>query len=363
MSVNDSTGELRSRVMICAHFLLTAALAANPDLEKATKLVADLQYAEARSALEAAIKRTGNDRETMLRIYELQGIVYATLNDATKAGKAFQAMMVLDPERRLTGDYPPRVMTPFYEARGRAAELGKLELKALPVAVGNNRVGQLAVELSSDPLKMVKKVKFHVRQDGGAWVEMNGDMSGKTASVSVDASRVEWWADAVGDREAVVAQVGSEAAPRSDSATPVAAKDAPMNDPLAPPSPPPEEQRVSKSSGGMSGGRLAGIGMMAGGAIVVGLGVAFGVMADGSRKRIENADTNAQGQVTEITQREAYQLDGSVKTNATIANVMFGVGGALAAGGLILFLVSGSSSSSSVAVVPAGSGVAVSGTF
>ncbi len=351
--------------MVCAHFLLTAALAANADLEKATKLVADLQYTEARSALDAAIKRPGNDRDTMLRIYELQGIVYATLNDAAKAGKAFQAMLVLEPERKLAGDYPPRVMTPFYEARGRASELGRLELKQLPAAIGNGRVGQLAVEVTTDPLKMVKKVKFHVRPDGGAWAELAGDMSGKTASVSVDAARIEWWADALAERDAVVAQVGSEAQPKIDSAAPAAvAKDTPKSEPLTPAPATAEEPVVTKSSGGgVSGGRIAGIGMMAGGVVVAGLGAVFGVMAKGQQSRIDNAATNAQGQVTGITQKEAYQLDASARTNALIANVMFGVGGALAAGGLVLTLVSGGSSSSSVSVAPSGAGVAVSGTF
>lgn len=349
--------------MLCAHFLLTAALAANPDLEKATRLVNDLQYAEARTALESAIKRPGNDRDTLLRIYELQGIVYATLNDPAKAGKAFQALCVMDPDRKLAGDYPPRVMTPFYEARGRASDSGKLELKALPAAVGNGRVGQLAVELTSDPLKMVKKVKFHVRQDGGAWTEMNADLAGKIASIVVDAVKVEWWADGIGDRDGVFAQVGSEAQPKVDTSSPASVA---AGDPLTPgPANPAGEALVtSRSSGtGMSAGRIAGIGMMAGGVAVAGVGVIFGVLANGARSRIDNAATNAQGQVTGITQREAYQLDSQVRTNATLANVMFGVGGALAAGGLILFLVSGSSSSSSVSLVPAGNGVLVSGSF
>src|SRR5690606_16848850 len=90
-------GALRFEVMVCAHFLLISALAANPDLEKATRLVNDLQYQEARAALDAALKRPGNDRQTLLSIYELQGIVYATLNDSTRAVKAFQTLCVMDP--------------------------------------------------------------------------------------------------------------------------------------------------------------------------------------------------------------------------------------------------------------------------
>lgn len=354
--------------MSCAHFLLTAALAANPDLEKAKRLVDDLQYAEARAALDAAVKRQGNDRETVLRIYELQGIVYGTLNDPAKAGKAFQSLLILDPARKLSGDYPPRVMTPFYEARGRASDLGRLEVKALPAAVGNMRVGQLAVEIVSDPLKMVKKVKFHLKQDNGAWTELAGDLAGKTASVSLDAARVEWWADAIGDRDAVLAQVGSEAQPKVDTATaPVATAktDTPVAaEPLTPP-PPATEPAVTRREGpGMSGTRVAGIGLAAAGVVGIGVGAVFGVLSNGARSKIEHAETNSQGQVTGITQREAYQLDASVRTNATIANTLYGLGGALAATGVVLFIVGGSSSSSgSVSVAPAGTGVVVSGAW
>lgn len=324
----------------------------------------DLQYAEARGALEAAIKRPGNDRETLLKIYELQGIVYATLNDAAKAGKAFQTLCVMDPERKLSGDYPPRVMTPFYEARGRAGDLGKLELKALPAATGNGRVGQLAVELASDPLKLVKKVKFHVRQDGGAWVELPADPSGKSFSVGVDAVKVEWWADGIGDRDAVFAQVGSEAQPKVDTASgaPVATKDPS----LAPPPPPAEEERIvtSKSSGGgLSAGRLAGIAMIAGGAVAAGVGAVFGVMANQAKAKIDSAELDGMNRVIGITQREAYQLDSQVRTNATLANVLFVAGGLLAAGGVVVFLAGGSSSSGSVSLAPAGSGVVLTGSF
>lgn len=60
-------------------------------------------------ALEAAFKRAGNDRDTLLRIYELQGIVFATLNETAKATKVFTTLTVLDPDHKLSGDYPPRV--------------------------------------------------------------------------------------------------------------------------------------------------------------------------------------------------------------------------------------------------------------
>jgi hypothetical protein len=358
-----------------AHFLLWLVLAGNPELDKATKLVADLQYSEARAALDAAIKRSGNDRETLLRILELQGIVYATLNDATKAGKSFQTLMVLDPDHKLTGDFPPRVMTPFYEARGRASELGKLDVKALPAAIGNKRVGQLAIEISTDPLKMAKKVKFHVKADNAAWAELPGDLAGKVASVAVDGARVEWWADVIGEREAVIAQVGSDEKPRVDLGTaPAAVSDKPVAskiekkklEPNEPPPPPREEERerVEKhGGGGISGMRIGGIVIAVLGAGAIGTGAVFGVMAQGQVNQINNAGKNAQMQVIEITQAKAYEIAAQEKSNAIIANTLFGIGGGLAALGVILFIVAPSDSGASAMLMPAGSGLVLSGTF
>src|SRR5439155_17489480 len=109
--------------------------------------------------------------------------------------------------------------------------------------------------------------------------------------------------------------------------------------------------------------RIAGIGVAGAGVVAIVVGSVFGGMASSARGRIDGAATNAQGQVTGITQKEAYALDSTVRTDATIANVMWGVGVACVAGGVVLFLVGGSSSSSSVSVAPAGSGVVVSGAW
>jgi hypothetical protein len=343
--------------------LLAMALAANPDLDKAAKLVADLQYSEAQGALDAALKRPANDRETVLRIYELQGIVYGTLNQSAKAVKAFQALLTLAPDHKLTGDNPPRVMTPFYEARGRAADGGRLDAKALPAAMTQGRVAQLAVEVTSDPLKMVKKVRFHLKADDKAWTEQVADVVGRNASVSTDAGEVKWYAELLGDREAALFELGNAAAPRSDGA-PVAKaeiKPAPQEEVSAPPAPPAATATAEVSSG-TSGLRVAAYGVFAAGVVGLGVGAALGIVSFMNRNTINNAMRDANGNVTGLTQTQAYALDAQVHTFATVANVLFGVGGALAATGVVLFIVS-PSSSGSVALAPAGNGFVLSGSF
>ena len=44
------------------------------------------------------------------------------LNQSAKARTAFQTLAVLAPEHQLTGDYAPRVVTPFFEAKGWVAD-------------------------------------------------------------------------------------------------------------------------------------------------------------------------------------------------------------------------------------------------
>jgi hypothetical protein len=354
-----------ARALMLWACVVAVALSANPDLEKAVRLVGDLQYAEAQGALDAALKRTGNDRDTLVHIYELQGIVYGTLNQATKAAKAFQTMLVLDPDHKPGGDNPPRVMTPFYEARGRAADLGKLDAKPLTAAVAGGRVAQLAVEVTADPLKMVKKVRFHFKVDDKPWADPSAEVVGKNASVNTDGYSVKWWAQVLGDRDAVLVEIGSDAGPRQEgSPAPVVSNDikvAPRDDVAAPPLPPPTTARASVSEG-PSTMRVASLGLMGAGVVALGVGVALGVLSFVDRNAVNNATRNQTGVVTGIKQTDAYALDATVRWAAPAANVLFAVGGALALGGVLLFILS-PSSSGSLALVPSGPGLSLAGSF
>ena len=68
------------------------------------------------------------------------------------------------------------------------------------------------------------------------------------------------------------------------------------------------------------------------------------------------------GRVTSITQAEAGPLEASANTQATVANVLFGVGGALGAAGLVLVII-GPSHEPTVALSPAPGGLVVHGQF
>src|SRR5690349_8899069 len=105
-------------VWLFAFALSVTAATPNPQLAIAEDHLAQVRYAEAEKALVLARAIPNNPRVTLLRILELQGIVAATLGNAPKAKTFFQAMLSLDPERKLPEGLPPRVRTPFYEAKG-----------------------------------------------------------------------------------------------------------------------------------------------------------------------------------------------------------------------------------------------------
>jgi hypothetical protein len=358
---------LLTALVVC---LPAVSLAApNADLEKATRLVADLQYGDAAKLLDSAWKRPGNDRETVLKILELQGVVAATLNQGPKASKYFQTMLVIDSERRLTGDHPPRVMTPFYEAKGWVSDNARLQLKPVPATIAEGKVLLIAAELISDPMKMGRKVRFHVRSDAGPWSETVIELAGRSAAVGTDAVVVEWWAELLGDREMVLALVGSTDSPRLEGApkqpeqkdAPVVTRTTPKKKVVPEPEAPVELTSAAPSDSGGSVLRPVGY-VLLGTAAAAGLaGGFFGLQSSNARNEIESAQVDAEGRVIGITQKRADELDKQSRSNATLANGLFGGAAALAVAGGALYLFGGDSAA--VAVTPTVNGLAIGGTL
>jgi hypothetical protein len=372
-------------LLLCA----SAAFAqSNPELEKANRFLFDQKFAEASRALEAAAKVPNNSRETVLRIYELQGIVYGQLGQSTKAREAFQMMLSLDPKRELNGKYNQKVTAAFAAAKDWASVNPALEFKAAKAALSDKgRVMQLAAKVKNDLMKMVKKVRFHIKVDEGKWTVAESELQGAYAAADIDAAGVEWWAELLGENDRVLMLAGTESAPvregKVKNPTPVAVADAPKKEKEKEKEPEKEEVKVAESkvtpvertevrreadepATSSSPLRPLGIALVGVGVVGVGVGAAFGVMSNGARSRISGAAKDSLDRVTGITQKEAYALDASAKSNATLANVMFGVGAGVAIVGGILWIVGGTSSSSesaSLSVSPTVGGVVASGTF
>ena len=341
------------------------------DLDRAARLVFDQRYEAAARALEQASRQSGNRREVVLRIFELQGVTYAQLGQETKAKLAFQSLIALDPRRELSGKYSARVLKPFAEAQAWAADNPSLEAAAEPAAVDPaGKVLQIAVKVKNDALKLSRKVRFFVRSDGGKWVEQLVELQGPYASAGTDSDAVEWWAELLGERDMVLQQVGSAKAPvkegRLREREPVGAaektndkpKEAPKRQADLQPQPreaAPHEQldepvkRASPESPSNGNAAVRAVGYTAlalgmaslvGGTVMGGLW--RGSVATLTDKRM-NAERDSDGNVVSYpgvagsAQSFDVGMRDRIRIQATAANVLWAAGGGLVIVGIILY--------------------------
>jgi hypothetical protein len=331
--------------------LATAAGAASPRLEEARKLIDDLEMEAALKALDAADKTEGNDRQTVLEILTLQGIAFGTLSKEAKTRDSFRKLLLLDPEAKLPNDLPPRVKTPFFEAKEWAATNGPFTATA-GATFGNGLVQSVKLTMQKDVLRLARTARFHLKIDG-ATQDVDVPFTAGKAEAPVAKAGVAWWAEVLSERKGVLLLVGSANAPREDGAQSPVARAGPVTEPLA-------VETQAPVAGGWR--RPTGFVLLGAGAVAAGVGVILGAQSGAARARLTNATRDEQGRVTGLTQAEAGPLEAGANTQAAVANVLFGVGGALGAAGVVL-VVLGPAGEPTVALSPAPGGVFVSGHF
>jgi len=339
-------------VVLCAAIALAGP---NARLAEAKRLIDDLELEKAGKALEGALLVEGNDRESLLDIYELQGVVFATLGKADKARDAFRTLLVLDPNHQLAGAQPPRVRTPFYEAKDWAAKNGPLAL-AGDAQLAGDAVQEVSAKVTGDALNMARVVVFHLDVGGTPRVEkVRLEKGAAAAQARVGAPAVKWWAEVLGERDAVLARLGTEAQPREDKAKPEVAV-APKELPKEAVAPVQAQQVLANPWMRPTGFALLGAGAVAGG-----VGGFLGWQSADARQKIANAARDSNGVVTGITQKQAAEFDATARNSAVAANVLFVTAGVVAATGLVFAIAGGATED--VQVSPGAGGFVVSGRF
>jgi len=320
--------------------LLLPSLAAAADpLESARSLVNELNYKAAAKALEKAAQQPGYTAEQVHLLHELEGVVAGTLNDDRGAVEAFTRLLNLDPGYRLTGRYPPRVTTPFYEAKGWVTDHGALTVERGEPKLEAGKVVGLRFTVKGDVLKRVAAVVVHLREDGGAWRTERLPADG--GAVTTDATKVDAWVELLAAKQWSLKLEGSATAPLSFAAQP------------APPPPPPPPssnltpERTHEAPAAVATATLApaprfrgvSIALFATGAAALGVGTAFALLSSAGRQRFASAQTDTAGNVTGLTRQQALDLDASVRMQALVADLLFAAGGLLAATGVTLFII------------------------
>ena len=348
---------------------LTASAQRSPELEKAQQLLAQKKYDAALKSIEAAAKKGGLERESLLTLLESRGLAEASLGQTQKAEESFRSVLQLEPKRDLTGKYTGKAATVIAAAKEWFKEHGGIELGPLDPGAQDGRVKQISLFVKNDPLKLISQVRFYVRKDGGAWKPVEASLANGAAATDVDAEVVEWWAEALSEKKDQLMFLGSAGKPIKQSApAPVAVAkvepvkevvkdDVPAKEPekkLTPTEKKSDERLEVQPAAQGSPVRTAGFVVLGVGVAAVAVGTYFGVTSSAQRAAVK-ADIVSGTR----SRAELYAADQAAIGSATIANVMFIGGGVAAAAGLVMVIVG-----KDVAVVPgAGGGVTVLGKF
>lgn len=324
-----------------------ALAAPNPRVAEARKLIDDLEFEAAVKVLDAAEKAAGNDRETVLEILTLQGVAFGTLGKEAKTRDSFRKLLMLDPGATLPPDLPPRVRTPFLEAKEWAATNGPLTARP-GVELSGGLVRSVKLTLEKDLLRQARAARFHLTVEGVEQV-VEAPFTAGVAVASVDRPAVSWWAELLNERKGVLVEVGSARAPRQEWTG---------ENPVVP------ATRSVTDAAPVSGGwrRPTGFVLLGAGAVAAGVGLVLGVQSADGRARLTNATRDEQGRVTGLTQARAGALEASANAQASVANLLFGVGGALGAAGVV-FVVLGPVTEPVVSLSPAPGGLVATGRF
>ncbi len=357
---------LRALLIIAVLGAFPAAAQKNPDLEKAQLLLAQKKYPDAIKALEAAEKKGGMDRDSYLTLLESKGLAYASTNKLDKAEEYFRSVLCLDPRRELAGKYAGPVGKPIAAAVEWAKQNGGLELVALDPGVADGRVKQISFAVKNDPLKLVKAVKFYVKQDGGAWKPTSGTVTNGAASLDVDAVAIEWWAETQDLSNNQVAFLASALRPVKNVPPPppvVAAvekkADVPKDEPKPEVTPKQPVASVTEPVSSSSSLRTVSYVVAGAGLAAIGVGAYFGLTYNSERTAIKEALMNGSS-----TQAALYERDQAAIRSGVLANGFLIGGAALVAGGAVMWLLGGDASTQTAVITPLGpGGLGVSGTF
>lgn len=133
-------------------------------VEKAKAAVAASDYLTARTALDEAVATGQLSPAQLAESYRLRGIVDGALGDSQAATAAFQRCLALTPRAELPPGTSPKITRPFAAAQDYwKAAREPLRIKSETVA----QPPSVTVRVTSDPLEMIAKLRVVVIADGG----------------------------------------------------------------------------------------------------------------------------------------------------------------------------------------------------
>jgi hypothetical protein len=185
------------------------AFAANPYLERARALYADLEFSAARQQLEIARQVPTNDPREQREVLDLLARCQVAEGKRAAAEKTFAELLALDPHHEPPRDVSPKILDAFGAAKARIFAPGFVQLVELPAPTGLARAELV------DPWHRVDQLVRRYRPTGApGWQEQR--LTPEHGVVLIDFGQVgqQWYLEARAADGSVVAQLGSEQAPR-----------------------------------------------------------------------------------------------------------------------------------------------------
>jgi hypothetical protein len=297
-----------------------AAVGGNPSLAKAEKLLDDLDYDGAALALLQAAKTPHNDRKTILRILELQGVIAASLDQKPSALNFFKQLLVLDPDYKLNeATTSAEQRAPFAQAKVSIASTGSLRFEVAPARAKPGLVEAVAVKVASDPLSQARKVRFWVKAGDAPWKDAVVPVVEGRASTPAGAPAVSFWAELLGDADGQLALIGSK------------------DKPIVLKAPTGSDAMVSGPALDLGGYRPLAIAAAGCGLVTAGVGTLFGLRSASVNPQL--AAWAQEHPVTSARQVDAQKLVDEANANAVIADGLFAAAAVLGATGAVLWFV------------------------
>ena len=193
--------------------------AAPADVETAEQLYAKLDYEGANAVAERVAKKTGLTHDQLVRAYRVLAVTNAVLDKEEQARDAFLQLLTYDADYQADPNLGPKVNTPFMEARGSFRSLSSKP--GIEVAASLSTSGGTLRVTTRDPTRMVKRVNVGYRWTSSGEYSVSQLSAGEqAAAVEVTAppagrSRLDFYVQALDERDNAVLEAGNPAVPRS----------------------------------------------------------------------------------------------------------------------------------------------------
>jgi tetratricopeptide (TPR) repeat protein len=153
-----------SRIIFLVILLPGLALAGT-DLDKATQLFTDMEYAKAKKMAQRVLVSPASGPQELVSAYRIRGLCLSAMGKTTAAVQDFSRLLAINPGYRLSDDFSPKIAAPFYQAvamnKDQAISLSHSPPAATEVLAGL----KLTAKLEADPFKMVKSVRLYFWTD------------------------------------------------------------------------------------------------------------------------------------------------------------------------------------------------------